>query len=395
MTQFQKPLPITLLSGFLGAGKTTVLSKLLRQNHGRRIAVIVNDMSELNIDADITRTMLMDRDGTGLVELQNGCICCTLRDDLVIEISQLARSGSFDYLVIESTGISEPLPVATAFSHPLPDNAELLLSDVAQLDTLVTVVDGLRFLDDYRAGESLEGDDAERTMSDLLIEQIEFANVLLISKADLVTEDRIKQLTAILRALNPSAHIVPMVDGKVDQDLILDTHSYEPKTMSLQPGWIAALSGEKLPESEEYGIDSFIWSARRPMHPERFWNLLSCSWEAGDVLRSKGFFWLATRPDSIGLYQQAGGTLKVEHAGTWWAAVPRNLWPTSDEMRGWIQRKWSEPTGDRRQEIAFIGRKMNEAWLRYRLDECLLTDEELGLGSSHWLSTPDPFPLWQ
>lgn len=395
MTKPLKTLPITLLSGFLGAGKTTVLSELLRQAHGRRIAVIVNDMSELNIDADITRTMLMDRDGAGLVELQNGCICCTLRDDLVIEISQLARSGSFDYLVIESTGISEPLPVATAFSHPLPDNAELLLSDVAQLDTLVTVVDGLRFLGDYRAGESLEGDDAERTMSDLLIEQVEFANVLLISKTDLMTKDQINQLTAILRVLNPSARIVPVVDGKVDQNLILNTHSYEPKSMSLQPGWIAALSGEKLPESEEYGVDSFIWSARRPMHPERFWDLLSSSWQAGDLLRSKGFFWLATRPDSIGLYQQAGATLKVEYAGMWWAAVPQSLWPTSDEMREWIQRKWSEPTGDRRQEIVFIGRKINELWLRHRLDACLLTDDELDLDSSHWLSTPDPFPSWQ
>jgi len=395
MTQLQRPLPITLLSGFLGAGKTTILSEMLRQQDGRRIAVIVNDMSELNIDADITRTLLMDGDGTGLVELQNGCICCTLRDDLVSEIAQFARSGSFDYLIIESTGISEPLPVAAAFSHSLPDNATLLLSDVAQIDTLVTVVDGLKFLDDYRAGAPLENDDAERTLSDLLIEQIEFANVLLISKADLVTEDRMKQLTAILQALNPSARIVPVVQGKISQNIILDTGLYDPKAMSLQPGWIAALSGEKLPESEEYAIDSFIWSARRPMHPERFWNLLSSCWDAGDVLRSKGFFWLATRPDSIGLYQQAGGTLKVEHAGTWWAATPRDLWPANDEMRGWIHRKWSEPTGDRRQEIVFIGRKMNETWLRCKLEACLLTNEELDLNSSHWLSTPDPFPSWQ
>jgi G3E family GTPase len=395
MTPDQNPLPITLLSGFLGAGKTTVLGELLRHQQGRRVAVIVNDMNELNIDADIARTLLMEPDGTRLVELQNGCICCTLRDDLVNEVSQLARSGSFDYLLIESTGISEPLPVAAAFSHPLPDNTQLLLSDVAQLDTLVTVVDGLNFLDAYRAGEALKGDEAERTLSDLLIEQIEFANVLLVSKADLLTDDHLQQLTAILQILNPSARIVPISHGKVDPDLVLGTCLYEPKRMSLQPGWMAALRGEKLPESVEYEIESFTWAARRPMHPERFWNLLSCSWQAGDVLRSKGFFWLATRPDSIGLYQQAGGTLKVEHAGTWWAAVPRNLWPTSTEMREWIDRKWSEPTGDRRQEIAFIGRRMDESWLRQRLDECLLSDEELGLDPTYWLSIPDPFPAWQ
>ena len=296
MTYPQKPLPITLLSGFLGAGKTTVLGELLRHQHGRRVAVIVNDMSELNIDADIARTLLMEPDGTRLVELQNGCICCTLRDDLVSEISQLARSGTFDYLLIESTGISEPLPVAAAFSHPLPDNTQLLLSDVAQLDTLVTVVDGLSFLDVYRAGEALKDDEAERTLSDLLIEQIEFANVLLVSKADLLTENRIQQLTAILQILNPSARIVPIAHGKVDPDVVLGTCLYNSTRMSLQPGWMAALRGEKLPESEEYEIDSFTWAARRPMHPERFWNLLSCTWQAGDVLRSKGFFWLATRP---------------------------------------------------------------------------------------------------
>lgn len=392
------PLPITLLSGFLGAGKTTVLGALLRQDHGMRIGVIVNDMAALNIDADVARTIMLDGAPPGgelsLVELQNGCICCSLREELVAEVARLARSGAIDYLLIESTGISEPLPVARAFSTLLPGETQRLLSDVAKIDTLVTVVDGENFLAMYRQGEPIAGDKAERTLSDLLVDQIEYANVLLVSKADRVPPDRVQQLVSILRTLNPSARILPSALGSVPSAELVGTGRFCTERMSLSPGWIAALQGEALPQSAEYGTTSFVWEARRPLHPQRFWDLLSSPIPAGELLRSKGFFWLASRHDAIGLYQQAGGTMRLEHAGAWWATMAPEQWPRSADLRHWIDRKWAEPHGDRRQEIVFIGRNLDEsAWCR-RWDACLLTDEELALGESGWPSLADPFPAW-
>lgn len=328
------------------------------------------------------------------VELQNGCICCTLRDDLVKEILKLAEGGAVDYLVIESTGISEPLPVARAFRLPLPEKIERTLEDVARLDTLVTVVDGAHFIAMYRAGKELENDEAQRTLSDLLIEQIEFANVLLISKVDEIGVERVTELTSILQALNPAARIFPITHGVVPHSALINTGAYSPERMSLEPGWIKALQGSPLPESEEFGIDSFVWEARRPLHPQRFWEFLSSPWQGGELLRSKGFFWLASRGDAIGLYQQAGGALKIEHAGAWWATVPREFWPHRSDICEWIAKKWREPFGDRRQEIAFIGRDMNVEAIKRRLEECLLNDAEFDNDASEWMSLPDPFPKW-
>lgn len=396
MSASRHALPITLISGFLGAGKTTVLGSMLRQPHGLKMGVIVNDMSALNIDGDIARTLkLWGLDGhpeTGLVELQNGCICCTLREDLVREIVRLVEEGTIDYLIIESTGISEPLPVARTFGQLLPDAVDRMLGDVARLDTLVTVVDGSHFIDMYRAGEALENDEARRTISDLLIEQIEFANVLLISKVDEISSERLAELKAILEVLNPAARIVHAAHGAIPHSELINTGAYAPEQMSLEPAWIMALQGKRLPESEEFGIDSFVWEARRPLHPQRFWKLLSSPWAGGELLRSKGFFWLASRVDSIGLYQQAGGTLKIEHVGSWWATVPEELWPRRSDIRDWIIKKWREPFGDRRQEIVFIGRNMRVDIIKSRLENCLLNDAEFAEGPCAWMNMPDPFP---
>lgn len=397
MTQ-RVTLPVTLLSGFLGAGKTTLLGSLLRQQHGLRIGVIVNDMSALNIDADIARTTMIGglkgHSEGPLVQLQNGCICCTLREDLVAEVARLADAGEIDHLVIESTGISEPRPVAGAFSHALPGDAQRLLSDIAKLDTLVTVVDGVQFLKMYRAAEPIQDDAAERTLSDLLVEQVEFANVLLISKTDQISPQQLGQLRGILQTLNPSARILDSVQGDVPHAELIGTGRFSAAEGPSDPGWLSAIKGDSMPKSEGFGIHSFVWQARRPLHPQRFWDFLSRPWPSGELLRSKGFVWLATRHDSIGLYQQAGGSLKLEHAGAWWATVPPDLWPINPDLRDWIDRKSEAPHGDRRQEIAFIGRCMAIDAVIAQLDACLLTPVELAAGPSRWRDLPDPFPEW-
>ncbi|MEL7614304.1 zinc metallochaperone GTPase ZigA [Vreelandella titanicae] len=408
MTAFS-PLPVTVLSGFLGAGKTTVLNHILANREGRRVAVIVNDMSEVNIDGALVRggpgestldgNVALNRSEERLVEMSNGCICCTLREDLLEEVSQLAREGKFDYLVIESTGISEPLPVAETFTFE--DESGQSLSHVARLDTLVTVVDGANFLEQYReaqslteAGESL-GEDDERNVADLLVDQIEFCNVLLISKTDLINEKELEALKAILHSLNPDAELVPITQGGVPLDKVLDTGKFNFERAQLAPGWLKEMRGEHVPETEEYGIGSFAYHARRPFHPQKFHDLLNQEWFGKGLLRSKGFFWLATRPQSAGQWSQAGGIAHHGPAGIFWKAIPEERWPTDPETRQFIMEKWQEPFGDMRQELVFIGQNLEQDKMREALDGCLISEAELLQGMNAWKKLPDPFPSWE
>ncbi|WP_447553993.1 zinc metallochaperone GTPase ZigA [Vreelandella sp. EE22] len=403
-----KPLPVTVLSGFLGAGKTTVLNHILANREGLRVAVIVNDMSEVNIDAALVRggpgestlesDIALNRSEERLVEMSNGCICCTLREDLLVEVGQLAREGRFDYLVIESTGISEPLPVAETFTFE--DESGQSLSRVARLDTLVTVVDGANFLNQYReaqslveAGESL-GEEDERNVADLLVDQIEFCDVLLISKTDLISETELASLKAILHSLNPDAELVPIRQGGVPLDKVLDTGRFDFERAQQAPGWLKEMRGEHVSETEEYGIQSFAYHARRPFHPQKFHELLHAEWFGEGLLRSKGFFWLATRPQWAGQWSQAGGIAHHGGAGMFWKAIPKERWPEDPEHLEFIDEKWQEPFGDMRQELVFIGQNIDQVRMRQALDDCLLSEDELLAGADRWKTLPDPFPVW-
>ena len=393
-------LPVTVLSGFLGAGKTTVLSHILNNREGRKVAVIVNDMSEINIDSAIVKNEVsLNRSEEKLVEMSNGCICCTLREDLLDEVTKLAKDGRFDYLVIESTGISEPLPVAETFTFADEDGVSL--SDVANLDTMVTVVDAINFLKDYDEAKYLQdteeslGEEDERSVADLLVDQVEFADVILISKTDLAKPAEIDRLTAILRTLNTNAKIVPIAQGQVNIDEVLSTGLFDFERAQLAPGWLKEMRGEHVPETEEYGIGSFSYEARRPFHPEKFYQLLHSTDRFGKLIRSKGYFWLATRPEFAGQWSQAGGIARYGFAGMFWKATPKNRWPTDKEYLESIEKQWVEPFGDMRQELVFIGQSLDKAAMIEALDQCLLTDAELLQGKAYWATLKDPFPIWE
>ncbi|MEM7503515.1 MAG: zinc metallochaperone GTPase ZigA [Pseudomonadota bacterium] len=395
---FEK-LPVTVLSGFLGAGKTTVLSHVLNNREGKKVAVIVNDMSEINIDSAIVQNEVsLNRSEEKLVEMSNGCICCTLREDLLEEVTKLAKDGRFDYLLIESTGISEPLPVAETFTFADEDGVSL--SDVAKLDTMVTVVDAVNFLKDYEAaqllqdaGESL-GEDDDRSVADLLVDQVEFADVILISKTDLPEAADIDRLIAILRTLNTDARIIPIAKGNVETDAVLSTGLFDFARAQQAPGWLKEMRGEHVPETEEYGISSFSYAARRPFHPEKFYRFLHNTEGHGKLIRSKGYFWLATRPEFAGQWSQAGGIARYGFAGMFWKAVPKDNWPTDEEYLAMIEKQWVEPFGDMRQELVFIGQGLDQDGITKALDACLLTEEEVLRGRAYWQTLNDPFPDW-
>ncbi|PET55385.1 cobalamin biosynthesis protein CobW [Bacillus sp. AFS001701] len=386
--------PITVISGFLGSGKTTLLNHILTNREGLKVAVIVNDMSEINVDAQLVKNGGFSRTEEKLVEMQNGCICCTLRDDLMKEVERLVDNGGIDYIVIESSGISEPIPVAQTFTY-VDDELGIDLTKKTCLDTMVTVVDANRFWEDYSSGETLldrkQGTDETdiREIADLLLEQVEFADVIILNKIDFLEEHDVKELTAFLKKINAQAKIIPATFSNVDLKSVLNTHLFDFDKASQAAGWIKELNEEHIPESEEYGISSFVYRRKRPFHPERLFSWLE-NWSV-DIVRAKGFFWLATRNEVVGMLSQAGSTITIQGAGEWIATLPKS---EQDEMRredSLLDKKWDDHFGDRMTELVLIGIDMKELQIERSLDKCLLTEEEM---ESNWNEFNDPMPAF-